>query len=135
MTVAKILRSDHAEWVRCFTPFNANFVTELKETIPPAHRKWIPEGKYWLVQEAYLRTLKSILKKYYKQVDVEEVPIQPISTCDVASEVLRMCPEANRKNLFRALSLAFHPDVGGSNEVMKSINLTWEELTSGNFSR
>lgn len=47
------------------TPYNAEFVDELKAALPAAARKWDATRKCWIVAEAALPTVKPIFDKYF----------------------------------------------------------------------
>jgi len=43
-------------------------------------------------------------------------------------EVLELCPAAARARLYKALAIAFHPDTGGSTDIMTELNAAKERL-------
>lgn len=47
------------------TPYNAEFVPELKARIPGTHRKWDGPSKCWLVAGAYEAELKELIDRCY----------------------------------------------------------------------
>lgn len=52
------------------SPYNADFVSLLKEKVSANDRKWDGASKVWRVKASYLDTLKSIGELYYDHVEV-----------------------------------------------------------------
>jgi hypothetical protein len=53
-------------WYAIITPYVPQFVERLKETIwPPAHRRWNPDLKLWMVHRTQDRTLKKLLREFF----------------------------------------------------------------------
>lgn len=56
------------------TPYHPGFVDELKAMIPRAERSWVPESKYWLVDECHHDLLAHLISRYfggYELVDTD----------------------------------------------------------------
>ena len=70
---ATILKSPKEGWLKVVSPYNENFVDELKSTIQPLHRQWNPDSKFWLINEVYLEDLVIMLKKHYNIVETDLV--------------------------------------------------------------
>jgi len=112
--------------VRVLTPYNVDFVDDLKSSLPGHHRMWDKGAGHWLVNEAYLEDLVNVCRKYFNEVvtDLGEEEV----TEGMYGELLRACPPANQDKLYAALAFAFHPDRGGDTEIMKQINLAHQNI-------
>lgn len=52
--------------LKVVTPYNQQFVNELKTRIPATGRKWDPAGKCWMVAPKYGAELKSLIDQIYR---------------------------------------------------------------------
>lgn len=57
---------DHCGWLRVTTPYNAQFVAELKGRIDYKQRKWEPQSKCWKVSSHCLREVFELLEGIFK---------------------------------------------------------------------
>lgn len=48
------------------TPYDANFIADLKTTVPYAYRAWEPAEKAWKVDAQYLDQVSALILKHYK---------------------------------------------------------------------
>lgn len=48
------------------TPYNANFIADLKVEVPYAFRAWEPKEKCWKVDTQYLNAVAVLIEKHYK---------------------------------------------------------------------
>lgn len=48
-----------------YTPYDADFVSELKASIPHGARKWEPEARCWEADAKYLDTIRAIIRNVY----------------------------------------------------------------------
>lgn len=121
-------------------PYNQDFVSELKETIPAHMRQWDPDSKVWYVGLPYLGALVRILEGYFSDSEIlldHDIP-NLIALRDVIEpkhspySELYLLPDAPKEvcyAAYRALAKLFHPDVnGGDSKRMKRINLAWEAV-------
>lgn len=46
------------------SPYNENFIKDLKQEIASQDRRWDPEDKFWRINRAYLDTLISLCSRY-----------------------------------------------------------------------
>ena len=123
-TKAVILRSDNQDWLKLITPYNADFVNELKSTILPPHRQWDPDGKFWKVNEIYLEELIPILKKYYDIVETGLISDE-VTDNNLFRKVFEVVDD--RDKVYYALAQALSPDHGGSQELMNKLNEAYQE--------
>ncbi len=51
--------------LKVITPYNQNFVFELKAGVPAVARRWDRSSKAWLVSRAYCDTIRDLITKHY----------------------------------------------------------------------
>jgi len=133
---ACILRSSKEGWILVSAPYlpdiTPHMVEDIKSYIDSSSRKWNPDTKYWEVKESCLETLITILKKHFgadhvtQNLTTEETV--PSNLFKPVFEALKQLPNGQMDKVFRALSMACHPDVGGSNELQKKLNDAYTEV-------
>lgn len=124
-TKAAILKGNQAGWLTIITPYNANFVDELKSTIQPSHRQWDPSAKAWRVNEIYLEELVPMLQRYFDEIETD-LTTEPSSN-NLFVEVFKIVNGQYRDKVYYALAQALHPDHGGSQELMTKLNAAYQE--------
>lgn len=51
-------------------PYDEDFITELKEAIPVAHRGWNPSKKVWIISaEHWTRDVVELVERYFELID------------------------------------------------------------------
>ena len=128
---ASILRSPRQGYVRVITPFVQDFVDSLKEEVPSSHRQWDPIAKHWEISETYLPELSRLLQQYFVEVTTDLRNPPPIREGTDFAVIFQLCSPQNRARLYQSLAFAFHPDRGGSDEIMVRINHAWEASKKG----
>jgi len=108
-------------WLKARFPYNAALVAELKDTFPVGHRKWDPDSQCWFVSDLYAEELVAMLGRYFTEV------VANIKSAEKTSEnpfydALAALPEAHIDRVFRSIAQAVHPDVGGTDALMKQLN-------------
>ena len=121
---AAILKSPKEGWLKVVTPYNENFVDELKSTVQPPHRQWNPEEKYWLVNELYLEDLIIILKRHYDEVSTDLLESEEVN--NPFGIVFDLISPQDLDKIYKALAFAVHPDRGGSEKSMKLLNEAYQ---------
>lgn len=53
------------------TPYDADFVTRLKSTVPHYARTWQADRKIWIVSEEWRVPVVDLLKQFFSVVDIE----------------------------------------------------------------
>lgn len=136
---AKIVPSvENPNWVILLTPYNAEFVQDLKFYIPSSYRVWNPDDKHWVISKRYIRDLENLCKTHFGGLDQsnmneertrqnttgsgQQKKEKPITGITPAIEAVFKLDSSKSKKLYSALAKVFHPDVGGSDEVMTAIN-------------
>ena len=132
-----ILRGDLPDSVKLVTPYIADFVEDLKMIIPPSHRKWNPLASCWEIHETYLNELVELCKEYFSAIETNlinssneapKVAARPQTSDDVLIAVFAMVGKDKADKLYQQLAKVFHPDAGGSNDLMTKLNKAYEEV-------
>ncbi len=125
--------------------YDAEFVNDLKATIPPPYRRWNPDEKAWVVMSAYLAELRELCEGYGRIVWETAPPpggngngqatgaksSDPRAEAFATLYLLPSAPIEVVKAAYRALALIHHPDKGGNPDTMKAINLAHDRLVKG----
>jgi len=135
-TRATILKSTTRGWFDIQTPYNEDFVSQLKALIQPASRKWNPDVKLWSVSEAYLEDVVNLLKVHYDEVvaNIGQESTGSIAAPKVTNtfklvfETVKDMPNSNIDKLYMTLANAVHPDHGGTNDLMRQLNEAYQEV-------
>lgn len=121
---------DGEDWLRIVTPYSRNFVDYLKLNISPSDREPVfheVDGKKkfdcWRIRRTCLDDIYKLMADFWPGRDIVSDLDQGDSWVDTLFQLL---PEGKLDVVYRALSQAFHPDVGGDVETMKRINLAYE---------
>jgi hypothetical protein len=126
-----VVRIDAGGNARLYTPYHPNLITDLKAAVPWRFRAWNKERGCWVVLEPFGDTALRVVNRYY---DVElidrRLSSSPPSRAppsygtldDALTAVKGFVTPAMWKSVYKLLARTFHPDVGGSNELMKSLN-------------
>jgi hypothetical protein len=144
-----IVRADEYELI---TPYNKDFVDNLKHSIPSGCRSYDPDTRAWTVDECGHDEAIHLLRRYYGTVEFLEswdagspragAPAHHIVECvrevrtmfpDYA--VLGLLPDATLQLVqacYRALARMHHPDRHGpaSTQKMAAINAAYEHLSN-----
>jgi len=129
-TKAAIVRSSLGQgWVDVVSPYDRDYVEELKSSIQPSHRKWDPQSQVWHVNELYLEELVALLKKHFDEVTTNLLSEEPVPSnlFRPVFEALKDLPNGNLDKVYKQLAVAVHPDHGGSDELMKKLNEAYQE--------
>jgi hypothetical protein len=138
-----------AVWINVFevelsTPYNADFVAALKGAIPARHRRWDPESKAWSVfgnSRQWADHAVALLLDYFPNAHIAERPERtpgPWQACPphalatdpdfAALHLLPSAPPALVVAAYKILAKYCHPDRGGTEEQMRSLNLAMDHL-------
>src|SRR5690606_4113698 len=106
------------------TPFDEDYVKDLKTCIPNHSRRWDPEDRLWIIDDRYEATVRRLLGIFfgYKYAPVDADPYRTL-------HLLPTAPPEVAKAAYRALAQIHHPDRGGSHEAMQRVNTAWETLS------
>jgi hypothetical protein len=119
-------------WIYIRTPFNADFIDDLKNDIPPRARKYLPVDKEWKVEAAYAEDVEKLVRKYFGEPTIvqNEVYVQgpAVSGDDPYARFLRACPTPVLAKLYKVAAIELHPDRGGDANAMAEVNAAWTEI-------
>jgi len=135
-TKATIMQSKDAGWFDIVTPYNADFVENLKSLISPAYRRWDPANKLWKIRESALEDVVNLLMVYYDTVESSvggsttnstNAPSVGGNMFDELFSTLKGLPNGNMDKVYLALSKGVHPDTGGTNDLMRQLNEAYQK--------
>ncbi len=90
------------------TPYNADFISELKSSIDAGDREYVPEGRFWIVVGEHLAQLRRICERYFVNVEVRycyDAPHSSTSSTSYATEPdCSRCSYRMRSDARRAVS-------------------------------
>ena len=104
-------------------PVNTEFIQRIENSIPMTQREWLPSMKAWRFSPAALPMLKPILRDTYKDVQMLGVPKALPST--KFDQLMAKLSKDDKASIYKILASKYHPDKGGSHEVMTLINIVF----------
>lgn len=114
------------------TPYNLDFVIELKNEIPPGDREWVPSIKAWVVSKTQLDIVETLCKRYYAKVVVNIQSSGSFTSQETPFSILYLTPEAPSwlvKRVWKLLAQEYHPDRNKDGlERMKMVNEAYDEI-------
>jgi len=130
---AYIYRESTSPWRQVVFPYDPPTKDDLLTTLPRFARWWDPEARCWWVLDA--KVAITVLKNRGYQVLIKDLGEARLSLerntggfGNVFEALLQEVPAELRLTVYRHLSLALHPDRGGSTELMKQLNTAWDQL-------
>ena len=125
---AQITKAARPGFVAVITPYNPDFVDNLKITIPHPHRIWDGVDKHWLISESYVGELVKLLNIYYTEITTDiGTEEQPTTPQNLFKSVFELLPDDYLAKVYMALAQAVHPDHGGTTEMMTQLNQAYQE--------
>jgi hypothetical protein len=115
------------------SPFNAGFVTDLKDMIPSRKRSWDPDDKSWWVHADYALVAIEICEMWFHDVRVKDMAAVSSGQHDPDYTTLHLLPSAPWPVVdaaYRQLARIHHPDAGGDTEGMQKINAAFDRVKS-----
>lgn len=111
------------------TPYLQDFVDELKETVPAAYRHWDRENKQWYIEPSYANEAAELFFSYFPDGDSFELArtYRKAPTWAKTLFVQEDAPLEVIEAAYRTLAKTYHPDRGGSEAKMKTINEAIEQ--------
>ena len=116
------------------TPYDNFLVASIKTVIPGASRQWDGAKKIWLIDQGFMAELEKLLATLDYRVEDGTLPYETavVSGSDSPYHaLLEGLPWFALKQVYRAITLACHPDQGGDPELMKKVNLAWARIERG----
>ena len=109
------------DFMYLYTPYIEELVDEIRDL--PA-REWLPDDRCWKVPTNFRDIVDQLLSKYFKNIEWSK---QQSVAPDWLEELFKSVPAVHQQRIYRALAVAFHPDTGGSPEMMRRINDTYDK--------
>lgn len=133
MAKAKGVATIRIEGKRAYvkTPYDADWVTMLHDAVPNTHREWRKEIRSWVVGAMYVEAVKEICRQMGWKIHVTTAIEDSEDTVPHPYAVLGLLPQAEDvvvKKAYAALANKHHPDVGGSNDRMREINVAYQQI-------
>lgn len=122
------------EWVAFDTPYDAEWISQLKNTIPPRGRVWDKIERRWEIAPQYSAFVRNLCEHTFGPASDAAffTPAAAPSRGPYADLwLLPGAPLEVVKAAYRALTRIHHPDRGGSTADMQRINQAYTVLTVG----
>jgi hypothetical protein len=112
-------------------PYDAEFISRLKDEIPASARTYDPETKTWTVRPAFAERAVALMRETFAAVveygadRTATSPPDPTRRDDPDLAVLHLLPSAPPELIetaYRCLSKLCHPDKGGEHDGMLELN-------------
>jgi hypothetical protein len=124
MKTATIFTSTTPGWLEVVTPYDPEYLDDMKLFIPYENRRWVPETKSWRIRANEGKYLKQILTKHHYHI------IEDDTHWDIGSNLFDYLfegiPDEYVNKVYYALANALHPDHGGSTKQMQDLNAAYE---------
>ncbi len=124
MKTATVFKSYVPGWYEVVTPYDVDFIDDLKFFIKPDDRTWLPVDKLWRIRATELGVLKTLLVNH--NFNVEVVDEVQSSGNNLFAQVFDIIPAEYINKVYHALAQAIHPDHGGSVKQMTDLNNAYE---------
>ena len=113
--------------------FDPTVVDLLKTAVPSYARSWNPSERMWTVDADWARPLAGILRSAGHTVTGLQPPKPPPTRnghgdADWAKTLFRRVGPGRTDIVYRMLSKALHPDVGGDTRLMQELNDARNEI-------
>jgi hypothetical protein len=130
-----ILKDQHEDFIRVYSPYSRVFVQYLKASVPPADREPVFHETYdgrkrfscWRIRRIYLNDIVKLMNDFWPDQEIES---DLVEDSDWIDEMFRSIPDNKVDFVYRALAQCLHPDVGGNEELMKRLNLAYQRRKS-----
>lgn len=100
-------------------------VDQLEREVPVTKRQWNGLDMVWEFHPSAMAQVRGILGLYFKDIQVVGVPKAiPATKFD---QLFAKLTKDDKNKIYRLLAGTYHPDKGGSAEVMTLINLVFKE--------
>lgn len=132
MPVAELHYVDQEIW--CRTPYDAEFINELKDSIPFPHRRWNPAERVWIIDTLFEHELLDLCDRFFDDVRSNRDQPKNQHTGATVYASLFLTPDAPMpvvEAAYRALAKLWHPDISDdarASEQMKQINMSYQRI-------
>lgn len=101
-------------------PINDALISRIENAIPVTQREWLEDKRAWRFAPACLNILKIILKDTYK--DIQTIGVPKAIPATKFDQLMSKLSKDDKASIYAMLAKKYHPDKGGSHEVMTLIN-------------
>jgi hypothetical protein len=111
------------------TPYLEDFVSDLKEAVPAAYRHWDKIEKFWYIEPTYARVAAELFVSYFpdgNSFDLARKYKEPPEWAKILF-VQVGAPLEVVEAAYRALAKKYHPDRGGDEVRIKTLNSAIEQ--------
>jgi len=129
--IARLTNINNQEFIKVETPYNKEFVNELKKSITSTKRAYVATDRYWLVAYDQLKFILHLCNERFSDVLLFGFP-EEITGRDNCFGVLYLLPTAPLnviKSAYRTLAAMYHPDnqQTGDSEKMIVLNQAYSQ--------
>lgn len=130
--IAELFYMDVSIWAR--TPYNADFVNDLKDEIPKDYRRWDKEERVWVISYVYEKEILDLCSSYFDKVIQHGEKRYSTILSPPAYKTLHLLPSAPKEVVvaaYRVLARLYHPDLNkdkNATEKMKGINVAFDTI-------
>jgi hypothetical protein len=103
--------------LRC--SWNPFFTEALKSSLRPSERRWNSDDRVWEIHPSRAKDAEQILKQFYAGVQI--LGTKPAGGSKF-ERLLCLLKKEDKQSIYKLLALKYHPDRGGSHEIMTIIN-------------
>ena len=104
--------------------YNPFFNERLKKSIESKYRNWSPVNKCWEIHPSKMKDVQAICGEFYKGVQI--IGQKPVLGTKF-EKLLSQLTKDDKASIYRLMALKYHPDKGGSHEVMSLINEVFKQ--------
>lgn len=104
--------------------YNPFFNQRLKERVEPKYRNWNPTNKCWELHPSKMKDVQQICQEFYKGVQI--IGQKPVLGSKF-EKLLSKLTKDDKVSIYRLMALKYHPDKGGSHEVMSLLNEVFKQ--------
>lgn len=115
-------------WIHIRSPYNADYVSDIKTEIDRSMRKWNPDSKTWSVDVSALEKLIEISERYFTVNVIEQQAPQVTVSGDAYSALLTPLPDKVLKKVYLLIVSECHPDKGVDGKLLSGVNAAWGEV-------
>jgi succinate dehydrogenase flavin-adding protein (antitoxin of CptAB toxin-antitoxin module) len=126
--VAKVWLDEGRGLICARFAFKREAVDEIRSEVPKGKKNWNPDLKIWEFSVEALETVVSILSKHFQRVVDLTRETPTVQSSNGADQLLSLVDQEDAKKIYRLLAIKYHPDRGGSSEVMAKINQVFSKF-------
>lgn len=110
-------------------PYNRDFLSTMRASIPTKKRIWDGDDKTWYVVRDQFDKLCHLLDQYYDETLLLDFPAQEVSASSWAKLwLVEGAPLDVVRAVYKVLARKHHPDVGGDASAMQTINDAYRDI-------